>query len=294
MSGYLSAQVAILCINIIVAYAVFLPAASGQLNLGAAAFMIIGGYVSAWLNSALDGAGLAMWIAVPGAALATGIVGFLVAFPILRTRGVYMVLATLAFAEVVAGITLNLEVVGAAAGFPVDSHADLSVLIPVAAGVFLFCVYLMSTRLGLAMRAVHDDETVARLFGVNVRLAQVTAFAVGAAIGGIAGALYAHQYNYIEVQNFNVLFSIYVLLYVLFGGTQTVYGPLVGALFFTAIPELLRYLAEETGWTLIADGRFVVFGVLIVVMMAVRPEGVVTRTMLDRLVNPRAAWRGTG
>lgn len=289
MSGYLSAQIAILCINIVVAYSVFLPAASGQLNLGAAGFVIIGGYVGAWLNST-EGLGMAMWMSVPIAALATGIVGCAISFPILRTRGVYMVLATFAFAEVVAGITLNLEVVGAAAGYPVDSHADLELLVPVSIGVVVFCIYLMSTRLGLAMRSIHDDENVSTLFGVNVRLSQVAAFAIGAAIGGLGGSLYGHYYNYIEVQNFNVLFSIYVLLYVLFGGTQTVFGPLVGALFFTAIPELLRYVAENTGWTLIADGRFAVFGILIVLMMVVRPEGVVTRTMLDRLVN----WRTGG
>lgn len=287
MSGYLSAQIAVLCINIVVAYSVFLPAASGQLNLGAAGFMIIGGYVGAWLNSS-EGLGMVMWMSVPLAALATGAVGFLVSFPILRTRGVYMVLATLAFAEVVAGITLNLEVVGAAAGYPVDSHADLELLVPASIGVVVFCVYLMSTRLGLAMRSIHDDENVSTLFGVNVRLSQVAAFAIGAAIGGFAGALYGHYYNYIEVQNFNVLFSIYVLLYVLLGGTQTAFGPLIGALFFTAIPELLRYVAENTGWTLIADGRFAVFGGLIVIMMVIRPEGVITRTMLDRMVTRRA------
>lgn len=291
MSGYLSAQIAILCINIVVAYSVFLPAASGQLNLGAAGFVIIGGYVGAWLNSA-DGLGMDMWMSIPLAALAAGIVGFAISFPILRTRGVYMVLATLAFAEVVAGITLNLEVVGAAAGYPVDSHADLELLVPASIGVVVFCVYLMSTRLGLAMRSIHDDENVSTLFGVNVRLSQVAAFAVGAAIGGLGGALYGHYYNYIEVQNFNVLFSIYVLLYVLLGGTQTAFGPLVGALFFTAIPEILRFVAENTGWSLIADGRFAVFGALIVLMMVVRPEGVVTRTMLDRLVNWRTSPTG--
>ena len=128
MSGYLQAQLAILCLNVVIAYAVFLPAASGQLNLGAAAYMIIGSYLSAWLNSS-EGLGLEIWLSIPAATLATGFVGLLVSFPILRTRGVYMVLATLAFAEMVAGITLNLEVVGAAAGFPVDTHAGLGLLI---------------------------------------------------------------------------------------------------------------------------------------------------------------------
>lgn len=284
MSGYLSAQLAILCLNIIIAYAIFLPAASGQLNLGAAGFAIIGGYVGAYLNSNFDGLGLPLLASVPLAALVTAVLAFLLSFPILRTRGVYMVLATYAFAEVVAGIVLNLEVVGGAAGFPVDSHAGLEILAPVAIGVTLFCFYLLSSRFGLAMRSVHDDENVAILFGVSVRWTRVAAFTLGALLGGLYGALYGHQYNYIEVQNWNVLFSIYVLLYVLLGGTQTAFGPLLGALFFTAVPELLRLLGEQIDSQFIADGRFAIFGVFIVLMMIVRPQGIATRTLMERML----------
>lgn len=283
MSGYLSAQIAILCLNIIIAYAIFLPAASGQLNLGAGGFAIIGAYIGGFLNSSFDGMGLPMMASIPLAAIATATLAFALSFPILRTRGVYMVLATFAFAEVVAGIVLNLEVVGGAAGFPVDSHADLSVLVPVTIVVILFCFYLMSSRFGLAMRSVHDDENVAVLFGVSVRWTRVWAFTLGAMLGGLYGALYGHQYNYIEVQNWNVLFSIYVLLYVLLGGTQTAWGPLLGALFFTMVPELLRSLGETIDSQLIADGRFAIFGAIIVLMMIIRPEGVVTRTLVERL-----------
>ena len=288
MSGYLSAQLSILCLNIIIAYAIFLPAASGQLNLGAGGFAIIGGYVGAYLNSQFDGLGWAMYMSVPVAAIATAAIAFLLSFPILRTRGVYMVLATFAFAEVVSGIVLNLEVVGGAAGFPVDSHADLTILAPIALGVVLFCSFLLSTRFGLAMRSVHDDESVATLFGINVRRIRVAAFTLGGLLGGLYGALYGHQYNYIEVQNWNVLFNIYVLLYVLLGGTQTPVGPLVGALFFTVVPELLRALGEALNSELIADARFALFGALIVLMMVFRPEGIVTRTMLERLRGRKA------
>lgn len=283
MSGYMSAQLSILCLNIIIAYAIFLPAASGQLNLGAGGFAIIGGYTGGYLNSSFDGLGLPMIASVPLAALATAALAFLLAFPILRTRGVYMVLATFAFAEVVAGIVLNLEVVGGAAGFPVDSHADISILLPTAVGVVVFCFYIMASRFGLAMRSVHDDENVATLFGVSVRWTQVWAFTLGGLLGGLYGALYGHQYNYIEVQNWNVLFNIYVLLYVLLGGTQTAWGPLVGALFFSLVPELLRALGDALNSELIADGRFAIFGALIIVMMIVRPEGLVTRTLVQRL-----------
>ena len=283
MSAYLTGLIVILCLNIIIAYSVFLPAAAGQLNLGAAGFMIIGAYMDAYLNSADDGLGLPMLLSVPAAALFTALIGFLVSFPILRTRGVYMILATFAFAEIVAGIVLNMEVVGGASGFPVSSHAELEDLLPVTIGVILFGFYLISTRFGLAMRSIHDDESVAILFGVNARHIQVGAFTIGAFLGGLAGALYGHQFDYIEVQNWGILFSIFVLLYVLIGGTQTPWGPLIGALFFTFVPELLRAFGDATGWELIGELRFAVFGAIIVGMMVLRPEGIMTRTFLELL-----------
>ena len=78
-------------------------------------------------------------------------------------------------------------------------------------------------------------------------------------------------------------FLVFVLLYVLIGGTQTPWGPLIGALFFTFVPECLRAFGEATGWELIGDLRFAVFGVIIVGMMVLRPEGIMTRTFLELL-----------
>jgi branched-chain amino acid transport system permease protein len=271
MSGYGAGIIAILCFNIVVAYSVFLPAASGQLNLGAAGFVAIGAYTSGYGSTDM---GLPMWLAIMFGAVVTGLVAFLISFPILRTRGVYMVLATFAFAEVVQGIYINLEIFGAAAGYPVAAFADLDVIVPLTIGVVVFVFFLMTTRLGLTMRAVHDDEPVASLFGVNTRLTQIAAFTLGGVVAGIGGAIWAHNFNYVEIQNFNILLSIFVLLYVLIGGTQTAFGPLVGAVFFTLIPEALR-VSEE--W------RFVFFGMLIILMMVVRPEGLITRTMVDRV-----------
>jgi branched-chain amino acid transport system permease protein len=282
MSGYLESQLIILCLSIIYAYGIFLPAASGQLNLGAAGFITLGAYASGWFNLS-DGAGLSMPLSILLAMLFTGAISFMIAFPIQRTRGVYMVLATFAFAEVVSGLTINMEFLGAAAGMPVDDHAPVMTLVIATIAVVLFCFYLMSTRLGLALRSIHDDESVSILFGVNVRLAKVAAFTVGGMLMGLGGALYGHHYNYIEAQAFNVLLSIYILLYVLLGGTQTAWGPLVGAIFFAVVPELIRNLAIEIGSTWLADSRFIFFGAFIVMMMVVRPEGVVTRAMQDRV-----------
>jgi branched-chain amino acid transport system permease protein len=282
MSGYMEAQLVILCLSTIYAYGIFIPAASGQLNLGAAGFITLGAYASAWFNSA-DGPGLPIAASIVLAMAFTGVVSFLISFPILRTKGVYMVLATFAFAEVVAGIIINIEFLGAAAGMPVDDHANLLVVAPIAVLVIVFSFYFMSTRFGLSLRSIHDDESVATLFGVKVRAARVIAFTVGAMIMSLGGSLYGFHFNYIEAQTFNVLLSIFILLYVLMGGTQTAWGPLIGAVFFVVVPELLRHVAELLGWHWLAEGRFLMFGVFIVLLMVVRPEGIMTRTLQERL-----------
>ena len=287
MSGYWAGILGILCINIIFAYSVFIPAAAGQLNLGGAGFMAIGAYTAAYLNTVLE---LPMWITIPGAAAVTAAISFLIAFPILRTRGVYMVLATFAFAEIVAGVIINLEVVGGASGFEVVSFADLGLLALFAAAATAFVFYVLATRFGLSMRSVHDDENVAALFGVNVRMTQVMTFTLGGVMAGLAGALYAHQYNYIEIQYFNILISIFVLLYVLIGGTQTAFGPVFGAVLFTFLPELLRMpdMQGIEGWKFLADWRWVIFGAFLVAVMVFRPEGLITRALVDRLRHGKA------
>lgn len=280
MSGYISGLVAILGINVIFAYAIYVTAAAGQLNLGGAGFQAIGAYACAVFSVEF---GLPIWAAIFLTMVVGGLIGFLIAFPILRTRGVYMVLATFAFAEVVVGIILNSEYLGGATGIVMTDYVETDVILPLAGAVVLFVFYLMSTPIGLAMRAVHDDEPVADLMGVNNRAIQVGAFALGGMLAGLSGALYAYYFGFVEVQYFNAFLSIFVLLYVLIGGTQTAWGPLIGASFFTLVPEALR-IGE--------DWRFLIFGVLIVLMMIVRPEGIVTRDALDRIwlkLSPKAS-----
>jgi branched-chain amino acid transport system permease protein len=147
-----------------------------------------------------------------------------------------------------------------------------------AAAVVVFCAWLHRTRLGLCMMAVREDEVAAEQFGVKVRNVKAVAFALGAVLAGIAGALYAHHFSYIEAQHFNVVNSVYIAMYVLLGGVQTILGPLVGALFFTLIPELFRM--GDT-W------RFVIFAVVLILTMVWRPEGLVDRTLLERFKRRR-------
>jgi branched-chain amino acid transport system permease protein len=238
MSGYVEEILAILAINTVLAYGAFLPMAAGQLNLGVAGFMAIGAYGSGFLNTEF---GIpVVFAALLGGALA-GLVGVVVGFPVLRTRGIYLALATFALGEVVRGTILIMEVVGAAEGYAVDGYVGIGTIWLFATAVFLFVAFLF----------------------------------FGACLAGIGGALYGFRFTFIEAQYFSVLLSIYIVLYVLFGGFLTVIGPLVGATFFTILPEFLRATNE---W------RFVIFSVAIILLMVWRPWGLISREMIDSLL----------
>ncbi|OYW61467.1 MAG: branched-chain amino acid ABC transporter permease [Xanthobacter sp. 17-67-6] len=267
MSGYLTGVLVVLAFNVIAAYAVYLPLAAGQLNLGIAGFMAIGAYASAFLTNEY---GVSMWLAIPVGSLLAGLMGVVIGIPVLRTHGIYLAMATFALGQVIAAVFLNLEVVGGAAGYPVTDYAPPVAVFWAAAGVVVLMLYISRTRFALCLTAVKSDATVADLLGVSVRGMQVAAFALGAAVAGFGGGFYAHHFNFIEAQHFNVLLSVFTVLYVLFGGTQTVWGPLVGATFFTLVPELLR---ASDQW------RYAVFAAFIILFMAVRPQGLVTASL---------------
>jgi branched-chain amino acid transport system permease protein len=271
MSGYLEGVLVLLAVNVVLAYGGFLPLAAGQLNLGLAGFAAIGAYASAYLSNVFK---LSALVAIPLAGIIAGAVALIVAVPVLRTRGIYLALATFALGQIVQAVILNLEAVGGAAGYPVAAFIRLPTIAAAAVIVVALVWLLFATRFGIAVTAVHDDEGVADLMGIDVRAFQVAAFTLGSAIAGIGGGLYAHHFSFIEAQYFNISLSITIVLYVLLGGTQTVFGPLLGAAVFTLLPEILRAGAN---W------RYVVFAAALIVMMALRPEGLVTSAQLRRL-----------
>lgn len=293
MSGYWAGILTILAINIIFAYGIFLPVASGQLNLGGAGFQATGAYSAAYLGAHLAPS---TPVTVIAGTLCAGLLGLVMAYPILRTKGVYLVLATFGFAEVVSGIVLNSQTLGGPTGMNVANFIDWHIPVIAAVAVSLGVFYLMSTRFGLNMRAAHDDDVVTDLMGVNVRGVKVAAFALGAALAGFSGGLYAHAFNFVEIQTFSAMVSVNVLLFVLLGGTQTPWGPMIGAVFFTLLPEALRPVLPLAKQVLIAvfgpivpptppdeSWRFVILGVCTVAMMALRPEGLITSTMMQKL-----------
>ena len=209
MSGYLEGILVLLAVNVVFAYSGFLPLAAGQLNLGLAGFAAIGAYASAYLSNVFK---LSPLLAIPSAGLIAGLVALAVAVPVLRTRGIYLALATFALGQIVQAIILNLEIVGGAAGYPVAAFIRFPTIAAVAVIVVLLVWLLFGTRFGIAVTAVHDDERVADLMGIDVRAFQIAAFALGSAIAGIGGGLYAHHFSFIEAQYFNISLSITIVL----------------------------------------------------------------------------------
>jgi branched-chain amino acid transport system permease protein len=282
MSGYFEGILVLLAINTVFAYGAYLPLAAGQLNIGLAGFAAIGAYTSAYLSNQFAVHPL---IAILLGAILSGLVGLAVAVPVLRTRGIDLALATFALGQIIRAAILNLEFIGGAEGYPVTDSIRLPAVLGFAVGVVVRVSLLFGMRFGIAVRAVQDDERVADLMGVEVRGFQIAAFGLGAAIAGIGGGLYAHQYGYIEAQYFNVGLSITIVLYVILGGTQTTMGPLIGATIFTLLPELLR---QSASW------RYVVFAAAVILLMALRPQGLLTRGQLERLFawhHPRSPER---
>ena len=271
MSGYFEGVLVLLAVNIVFAYGAFLPLAAGQLNLGLAGFAAIGAYAAAYASNSWS---VAPTLAIVLGGLVAGVVALAVAMPVLRTRGIYLALATFAVGQIVQATILNLEIVGGAAGYPVAAFIRLPTIAAFAAVIVIIVALLFATRFGIAVRALHDDEIAADLMGLHVRAIQVAAFTIGSIIVGMGGGLYAHYFSFIEAQNFNIALSITVVLYVLLGGTQSILGPLVGAAVFTLLPELLR---GSQSW------RYVVFAAALIVLMALRPQGLVTRAQLRQL-----------
>jgi branched-chain amino acid transport system permease protein len=130
------------------------------------------------------------------------------------------------------------------------------------------------------MRAVHDDETAASLVGLNTTVVKIGAFGLGAAVAAICGGLFAHQYVYIEPGNFGFDRSIDFVLAIILGGSTVGLGALVGALLLVLVPEWLRFLV---------DWRLAAFGILLILVLLTRRQGILDRALIMRLTFRKAA-----
>jgi len=291
-------------INVIAAFSFFAPFKTGQVSLGQAGFMAIGAYASAVFTQKF---GLPFAASLPCAALLAGIVGVVVGFPALRIKGIYLLLLTLGFGEIVSVIALSWDYVGGAQGYrniPFNPRT-LGYVLGVVVVLILFFGRLERSSLGRAMDSIHQDETAAEVMGIDVVRIKLMAFGLGAAIAGLAGALYAHQATYIDSTTFNIMIGVEILTFVVVGGGSTYWGPVAGALMLSLLPEFLRTLRDwlELVPVSMTDffpmnrvydflhefldfenaKRLIVYGLILMLMMIVRPDGLLTRDALRRL-----------
>jgi branched-chain amino acid transport system permease protein len=275
MSTYYAGLLADVGILLLGALSVYIILATGQLSLGNAGFMGIGAYLTSYLTVTTE---LPLTVALVVAAAASGAIGVMVGFPALRLKGIYLAMATLGLGEMVRSFLLNFDLMGGAGGFRGMHHVSLGYIWAWAAAISLMVAVLEHSQIWLEMRAVRDDETAAGIVGLDTTTIKVGSFGFAAAVAAIAGGLFAHHHVYIEPGNFSFDRSIDFVLAVILGGSTIGAGALVGSLLLVMLPEYLRFLAE---W------RFAVFGALLIIMLLVRRQGILDRS----LFNISRLWR---
>jgi len=257
-------------INMIMGLSMFLPMTVGQLSFGQAGFMSIGAHIAVVLTLY---AGVPFPIALLVGGLGSGVIGFLVGVPVLRLRGLLLALVTFAFAQVVEVFFLNFKPTGAAEGIRgIFPYTNLWYVYGFLVLLVLFLARLRRSRMGRAFDAVKLDETAAEAMGIDVTRAKLTAFAAGAFVAGVGGGLYAHHAVFIQYDNFDFKRGVDIAMYMVLGGMDTLYGPLLGAFVITYLSTALQFLA---------DWRWEVWGTIVILVMIFRPQGILGRDTLS-------------
>jgi branched-chain amino acid transport system permease protein len=249
-------------INALLALSLYVVLAIGQLSLGQAAFMGIGAYGSALLTTQLQ---LPFPVALAAAAALPALAALLIGGPTLKLSGVYLALATIGFGEVLRILYVNTELTGGALGLSgIPERAGFlwiyGTLAAVLAGVTLIC----RTRIGRAMEAMRADEVAAGVMGVDLPRYKLMALVVSAALAGLAGAFNAHSSASIAPGEFGFDAAVTILSFALLGGIGSPFGPVLGAVILTLLPEVLRPLQ---------DFRLVLNGLIIVLAVLFMPRG---------------------
>jgi len=262
-------------INILLAWSVYIVLMTGSLSFAQGAFMALGCYGAGILTVKFG------WGLLPATLAASGgvaVIAALIGYPALRLRGVYLILVTIGVTFCVRVLLENVSYVGGVAGFGGMAGGSLASVIVALLLVGAILLWLTFSPFQRLCDAVREDDRVAASLGIDVTLIKLVSLAAGAAVAAIAGSLYGHYMNFVRPESFDVLLSIYVVLYVVLGGGNNMFGPVVGAVLMTLLPEYFRVLS---------DWRPTVFGAAILVILLVKPPGLLS----FRLPTVRAAPR---
>jgi branched-chain amino acid transport system permease protein len=272
-------------IGALLALSVYLPLRCGQLSLATPGFYAIGGTLAALLSTRMSSLGGSdptypigsVLLEMALAALLCGTLAAGIGKLVLRLRGVYLAIATIALVEILRVSTLNQEALGGAVGIfgipqPFDEpagYAAFTLLLLVL--VCWLCERLERNRLGRAMAAIRDDELAAACQGIDTERTKLVAFVLSAVVAGLVGVISAHFLNSWNARLGNFDASITTLAFVVFGGSRTWAGPVLGGLVLTALPEVLRP---------IGDLRLIVFGLVILIGPLLLPQGLISPSLL--------------
>ncbi len=277
-----------ICVYVIAAISLNLVVGiSGELSLGHAGFMCVGAYASSFF-SVYVGDGLPELVrfilAIIIGALVAAIFGILIGIPVLKLRGDYLAIVTLAFGEIIKNLMnvlyvgrdskglhfatdtagLNMEADGEViikgalgiTGTPKDSTFTVGIILIL---VTLFIVLnLINSRSGRAIMAIRDNRIAAESVGISVTKYKLMAFSISAALAGVAGVLYAHNLSTLTVKKFDYNTSILILVFVVLGGIGNIRGSIIAAVLLTVLPELLRGLS---------DYRMLIYAIVLITMM---------------------------
>src|SRR5215212_2916457 len=287
-------------LNIVVGFA-------GLLDLGYAAFFAIGGYTVAFMTAPQSplvqrGVVVDYWLALPISFVVAAVFGLILGAPTLRLRGDYLAIVTLAFGEIVPQAIRNLEGITNGTkgmnpiGRPTFGSVELLasdqvpwyylILAVTALSVFII-VRLRDSRLGRAWMAMREDEIAAASMGINLVRTKLLAFALGASFSGFGGALYASMLQYIGPDQFDFSISIILLAMVIMGGIGNIWGVMFGGIVLgtfnfilvDSVQGWLKALSTLTGIAFfgqidVVNSKLMIFGLALVLMMLVRPEGI--------------------
>ena len=255
---------------------------TGRLNLGHAAFYGIGAYSSTLLVMKL---GISVWLAMPLAGLITVFFGILIGIPCLKLKGSYLAITTLAFGEITRLAMMNLVTLtngplgirGIPSPPPIifwnsalisfESKTSYYYLLLALCLVCLLIIKrLLNSQIGKTFMAIREDEVRAGTVGIDTTQIKIMNFALGAFFAGIAGSFYAHYVRFISPDSFTLNETFTILTMVVVGGLGTFYGPIVGGVIFTFLPEFLRAIAEY---------RMMIYGLMMSVAIIFMPEGII-------------------
>ena len=313
VNDYQGRLLVFIAINIILATSLnLINGFTGQFSIGHAGFMAVGAYASAWFSNtygkdlvnslaALGETGstsVALLIAIAIGALVAALMGLIVGIPSLRLKGDYLAIVTLGFAEIIRIVILNIDAVGGATGYQVPGYANFLWI-----GIFTIITVVVIHNIvrsdtGRALVSIREDELAAEAMGVNTTRYKVTSFVIGSAFAGIAGALFAHYNRFLHTNDFQFIRSFEIIIMIVIGGMGSMTGAILGAIIVTLLPELLRRLPDlQIGDTTFefADLRLVIFALILILTMILRPQGILgTREFgLSWLRRPQKAPAGT-